>query len=77
MNIKIGDEVGYAIGSYRPIVGTAKIVSMELTEPHKAEGVPISIVGLESVKAGRVVFDLDNNKWAYSDQIHSVNGIKI
>ena len=71
MNIKIGDTVLCRFG-------TAKIEGLILTSgPGVASGDSVSAVGIESVKAGKVVFDLDIGKWQWSHQIKAINGVSI
>lgn len=71
MNIKIGDTVICRFGE-------AKIEGLTLTSgPGVANGDSVSVVGIESVKAGKVVFDLDNGKWQWSHQIKVINGVSV
>lgn len=71
MNVKIGDSV---ISRFGP----ATIVGLELTPgPNFNEGVPVTIVGIESIKANKVVFSLSNGHWAYSDQIKVINNVSV
>jgi hypothetical protein len=71
VNIKIGDTVICRFG-------TAKVVGLTLTSgPNVASGDPVPVVGIESVKAGKVVFDLDIGKWQWSHQIKAINGVSV
>lgn len=71
MNVKIGDSV---ISCFGP----AKIVGMELTPgPGFKDGDPISVIGIESIKANKVVFDLSDGHWVYSDQIRVINNVSV
>jgi hypothetical protein len=71
VNIKIGDSV-------HSCFGIAKIEGMTLTTgPFDKDGDPVSVVGIESVKAGKVVFDLSNGHWAYSNQITAINNVSV
>ncbi len=65
MTIKIGDEVNYSIlGHY----GTAKVESIELcNDEWQAYGEAVEEVSGDDIK--RAVFDLDNGKWVYGNQI--------
>lgn len=72
MNIKIGDTV------VTNRFGTAKIEGMLLTAGRNINsGDEIKVVGIESVHAGKVVFDLDNGHWVWSHQVLSINGVKV
>ena len=71
MNVKIGDTVLTRFGE-------SKIDGMTLTlGPNCSDGDAVSVVGIESVKAGKVIFDLDNGKWVWSHQVFNINGLKI
>lgn len=71
MNIKIGDTVLCRFGE-------AKIERMTLTPcPGVVSGDSVSVVGIESVKAGKVVFDLDNGHWQWSHQIMAINNVSV
>jgi len=75
MNIKLGDLIEYHIHGRS---GSGKIICMELTERcAEKEGTIVSIVGIESVKDNKVVFDVDVGKFVYSYQVRAINGIKI
>jgi hypothetical protein len=68
--IKINDTIKYRGSFGGGPIQTAKVVHMELTShPRMKDGVSVQVVGIDSVKANKVVFDLDNNKWCYSDQV--------
>jgi hypothetical protein len=71
MNIKIGDTILSRFGE-------AKVVGITLTPgPGINYGDSVPVVGVESVLAGKVVFDLDNNHWIWSDQVLAVNKVSI
>jgi len=75
MNIKLGDSIGYCIHGCS---GNGKIIQMELTERcAEKEGIVTSIVGVESIKENKVVFDVDVGKFVYSYQVRTINGVKI
>lgn len=68
--LRVGDEI-----LYRPSWGSGpltrvRIERMEVTtEPRSAYGTETDEVSWSLVQANRVVFDLDNGKWAYSDAV--------
>lgn len=68
--IKINDTI-----TYRPSFGSgpltkAKVVGLTVTDlPRDKYGEEVDEVSVDLVKQNRVLFDLDNNHWAYSDQI--------
>lgn len=65
VTIKIGDEVNYSIlGHY----GTAKVESIELcNDEWQAYGEDVKEVSGDDIK--KAVFDLDNGKWVYGNQV--------
>ena len=70
MKIKVGDIVTYrgGFGSHAP--KRVVVTEMELTEvPRSKYGEDVDEVTLDDVKAGLVVFGLDDGHWCYSDQI--------
>jgi hypothetical protein len=72
MNIKIGDV------AMTNRFGTAKITRILLTSgPGCNDGDEVNAIGIESVHAGKAVFDLDNNHWVWSDQILAINNVGI
>jgi hypothetical protein len=75
MNISIGDTLTYVVMRRH---GSGKVIGMELTEqPQEAYGKPVPTVGIESVRANKVMFDIDNGKFVYSYQVQTVNGIPL
>lgn len=74
MNINIGDTITFSILG-RP--GTGKIIRQEITEPGKKYGESVPTVGVESVLANKVVFDLDSGHFIYSYQVRTINGVKV
>lgn len=71
--IKIGDTVHWrgCFGMNAPM--SAKVVCMELTEyPRSKNGVEVDEVTVDMVAKNRVLFTLDNNHWAYSEQIEII-----
>ncbi len=68
--IKINDTI-----TYRPAFGsgprtTAKVVGLTVTKyPREKDGKNVNEVDIKLVKQNRVLFDLDNDTWAYSDQV--------
>lgn len=70
--ITIGDELlcrgSFGAGDPKWV----KIVGMELTDkPRSKSGTPVDSVCWDRVIENRVVFDLGNGCWAYSEQIDS------
>ena len=72
MNIKIGDTLVCVIHGVRY---ESKIENIEIVErAGEKNGIPVPVVGIETVKANKAVFDLKNGKFAYSDQVLEING---
>lgn len=68
--VKIGDTVMWRGDFGRGKPEPVKVVGMELTETPRAKyGVSVDEALWSSVKTNRVIFTLDNNKWAYGEQI--------
>jgi hypothetical protein len=68
--IKINDTIKYRDMFGRGMLKEAKVEAMELTShPRAKDGVPVFIVGKDSVRANKVVFSLDDGHWCYSDQV--------
>lgn len=70
MTIKVGDKVNWkgCFGMFASAV--VKVVGMEVTEhPRDKYGEKVEEADVSLVHQNRVVFTLDNEKWAYSDQI--------
>lgn len=71
--LKVGDKV-----SWRGSFGTAApqevvVKGMELTEhPREKSGVAVEAVSWDSVRANKVIFDLENGHWAYGEQISPI-----
>lgn len=71
MNIRIGDTILSRFGE-------GKVIHMLLSERVGGhDGESVSVVGIESVFAGKVIFDLDNGKWVYSDQVYAINHVSM
>lgn len=71
MNIKIGDEVLSRFG-------VSKIERIILTSgPGVNSGIEVPAVGIESLFAGKVVMDLANGKWIWSNQVLAINNVSI
>jgi hypothetical protein len=71
MNIKIGDEVLSRFGS-------SKIERITLTAgPGVNSGDEVPTVGIESLFAGKVVLDLENGHWIWSNQVLAINNVSI
>tara|TARA_R100001244_G_scaffold129729_1_gene101365 strand:- start:16479 stop:16748 length:270 start_codon:yes stop_codon:yes gene_type:complete len=69
--LKIGDRVVYrpSWGHDPPIIVT--IVHMEITDgPREKSGVAADLVPWALVEENRVIFDLSNDKWTYSENIN-------
>lgn len=67
--IKQGDTI-----TYRSLFGgigkKAKVLTLTLTTlPKDKYGVEVPAVGIESVKANKVMFELDDGHWCYSSQV--------
>ncbi len=60
---------------YRPSFGygmpkEAKVVGLTLTAyPRCKEGVEVPAVAKEAIQANKVLFDLDDGHWCYSEQV--------
>jgi hypothetical protein len=68
--INVGDMVTYRGGFGGDPPKRAKVVGLTLTdEPREKYGQEVLSVDVQSVKANRVLFDLDDGHWCYSDQI--------
>lgn len=68
--INVGDTVTYRGAFGRDLPKQAVVRGLTLTdEPRSKYGQEVLSVGVDSVKANRVLFDLDDNHWCYSDQI--------
>jgi hypothetical protein len=68
--IKIGDSVVWRGGFGQDMALSATVKGMALTEePREKYGESVDEVDLYSVRENRVVFDLDNGHWCYSEQI--------
>jgi hypothetical protein len=68
--INVGDTVTYHGSFGGGLPKRAKVVGLTLTEePRTKYGQEVLSVDVQSVKANRVVFDLDDSHWCYSDQI--------
>lgn len=68
--INIGDTVTYRGSFGGGLAKRAKVVGLTLTEkPRMKDGQECLSVFVDDVKANRVVFDLDDGHWCYSDQI--------
>jgi hypothetical protein len=68
--LKVGDAVSWkgSFGMAAPQI--VRVQGMEITEyPRTKEGDPVDEVSWDIVKENRVIFDLDNGHWAYSEQI--------
>lgn len=68
--IKINDII-----TYRPSFGmgartSTKVIGLSVTEyPRDKNGKEVREVDIELVKQNKVLFDLEDGHWAYSDQI--------
>ena len=68
--VKIGDTVRWKGGFGMNSPMDVKVVKMELTEyPRHKYGTAVDEVTIDQIAENRVVFDLDNGRWAYSSQI--------
>ena len=68
--IKIGDNVNWRGGFGNDLPLSAKVTGMSITEhPREKYGEPVIEVAKDLVRHNRVVFELDNGHWCYSDQI--------
>lgn len=68
--VAIGDTVVWrgSFGTAAPV--NAVVVSMEIThEPRAKAGIPTAQAFWKDVRDNRVLFTLDNGKWAYGEQI--------
>ena len=68
--IKIGGAVVWrgSFGEGTPLCATVK--GLTLTgNPREKYGIEVNEVHKRDVRDNRVLFDLDNNHWCYSDQI--------
>jgi hypothetical protein len=68
--INVGDTITYRGSFGAGLAKQAKVMGLTLTEePRMKEGQECLSVFVKDVKANRVVFDLDDNHWCYSEQI--------
>lgn len=70
MKVKIGDPVKWkgCFGMDAP--RTAHVLEMQVTDhPRGKYGKDVTEVDVELIRQNRVCFVLDNNHWAYSEQI--------
>ena len=82
--LKVGDEI-----IYRPVWGTAPPVKvtveqMGITEGEREKHSPknkgmddVPEVSWDLVRANRVIFDLSNGKWAYSEAVDVEASLKL
>jgi hypothetical protein len=71
--VKVGDPVYWkgSFGMSPPKV--VRVASMEITQyPRTKDGDPAGEVSWDIVNENRVIFDLENGHWAYSEQISPV-----
>ena len=68
--IKVGDDVVWRGGFGQDMPLSAMVEGMTLTEhPREKYGMEVDKVSVQNVQENRVVFDLDNGHWCYSEQI--------
>ena len=68
--VKIGDHIKWRGGFGDNIPLDAVIVGMEVTEqPRTKHGEQVIEVNSDLIEQNRVLFDLDNGHWCYSEQI--------
>lgn len=63
--LKIGDTVRYRM--WDSTITTAKVLSIEICREGEKSGRPVSTCNLDAHKNGTL--DLDNNHWAYFNQV--------
>lgn len=68
--INIHDTITYRPGfGFQPPV-KVKVIGLTLTQhPREKYGQEVLSVKMADVKANKVLFDLDNGHWAYSEQV--------
>ena len=68
--IKLGDTVSYRGAFGGGPLKSAIVDGLTITEyPRDKYGKPVVEVNIVDVKANKVVFDLSDGHWCYSDQI--------
>lgn len=68
--LKVGDTVIWRGGFGQNLPLYARILGMEVTKfPRCKSGEVVAEVSKNLVRQNRVIFDLDNGHWCYSDQI--------
>jgi hypothetical protein len=71
MNIKIGDSILTRFGE-------SKIVGITLTAgPNADSGDAVPVVGIESVFAGKTIFDMENGHWVYGQRVFAFNNVSV
>jgi len=71
--INVGDTITYQGSFGGGISKQAKVMGLTLTdEPRTKDGQECLAVFVRDVKANRVLFDLDDGHWCYSDQIRNL-----
>jgi|TARA_Y100000310_G_C20526284_1_gene736210 hypothetical protein len=68
--VKIGDTVVWRGSWGRDAPVKAKVIAMDITEEVRSKyGEPVEEAPWFLVKENRVIFHLDNERWAYGSQI--------
>jgi len=71
--LKLGDNTVKLGDTVMSRFGEARIITMELTDrPREKYGREVDEVSWFWVERNRVVFDLDNGHWSYSENISQV-----
>ena len=71
--LKVGDKVMWRGSFNQDEPKVATVETIEVTkQPNEKEGDSVDEVSWDMVKQNRVVVVLDNNKWAYSNQIRPI-----